>query len=95
MRTVSFLGSDIGLIRFETALSHASRIYVHKLVPRCQQIHVRPKRNGDVLKRIILLNAGCFRLLGEFHEIPHDAQRLVANGVGLRSGFLGIRIVVV
>jgi hypothetical protein len=38
MRTVSFLGSDIGLSRFETAVSRSCRFYVHKLAPRCQQV---------------------------------------------------------
>src|SRR5258705_1060194 len=49
------------------------------------------KREFDVSKRIITLDAGSLRLLVKFNEITHDAQGFIANRVGFRRRFLRIR----
>jgi hypothetical protein len=73
MRTVSFLGSDIDIKGFETVVLCSSTVHDHKLMLCCQQIPIRTKREFDVLKRIIALDAGSPRLLVKLNEIAHDA----------------------
>ena len=41
-----------------------------------------------MLKRLIGLNAGRFRLLIQLDEILHDAQRFVPDRIGLRGRLL-------
>ena len=52
-------------------------------------------KGEDVLKRIIGLNAGRFRLLIQLDEILHDAQRFVPDRIGLRGRLFGVRVVIV
>ena len=81
MRTVSFLGSDIGFHELERGRWRFRN--AHKSTPALSN-RIGPKRESIVSKRLFW-DAGSFGPIAKFNEIPHDAQRFVANGIGLRT----------